>query len=129
EYCKPLIQGILTVIFILIPSFLVICWNFYIHYKREDTEIKREDTEIKSIPALFFLNPLAPVLAFLENTYFQWKFLEDQTKKGKENEAKADRYHLKQNVQLKTAITNVLEASLESTFQVTLQMWILFTSQ
>ena len=112
-----------TLIFILVPSFLISCWNVYIHVTDEDEDkilffknlpspriTNLHKFLIPSIYVLIFFSPLAPCMTFFENTYVQMFHLEQR-----------------QLLQLRVAITNVIEATMESTFQFVLQLFIVCT--
>lgn len=72
------INFLLTVFFILLPITLLSTWNLYIHVTQQDILpiFKLLPSFLRvSLYTLIFLTPLAPVMAYLENTYAQMKHM------------------------------------------------------
>ncbi|KAG0722111.1 Ankyrin-1 [Chionoecetes opilio] len=72
------INFLLTVFFILLPITLLSTWNLYIHVTQQDILpiFKLLPSFLRvTLYTLIFLTPLAPVMAYLENTYAQMKHM------------------------------------------------------
>ncbi|XP_045107330.1 uncharacterized protein LOC123502158 isoform X2 [Portunus trituberculatus] len=149
------INFLLTVFFILLPITLLSTWNLYIHVTQQDILpiFKLLPSFLRvSLYTLIFLTPLAPVMAYLENTYAQMKHMNVTARQMQEvgvdsksynsfpphGPTKTYRHHmrdmeirkyydLKHVAQMRVAITNVMEATLESAFQLILQLYIVGT--
>ncbi|CAL4148161.1 unnamed protein product, partial [Meganyctiphanes norvegica] len=148
------INFVLTVFFILLPITLLSMWNLYIHVTQPDIlpVFRRLPKFLKiSVYTFIFLTPLAPIMAYFENTYAQMKHMnvtarqmqEADNKPGynsfpAQSNTKTYRHHmrdqkirkyydLKHVAQMRVAITNVMEATLESAFQLILQLYIVGT--
>ncbi|XP_068235366.1 uncharacterized protein [Palaemon carinicauda] len=144
---------VLTVFFILLPISLLSMWNLYIHVTQPDIlpQFRRLPSFLRvSVYTFIFLTPLAPVMAYLENTYAQMKHMNVTARQMQEVDSKSYNsfpshgntktyrhhmrdqkirkyYDLKHVAQMRVAITNVMEATLESAFQLILQLYIVGT--
>ncbi|RXG57649.1 Ankyrin-1 [Armadillidium vulgare] len=147
------INFVLTVFFILLPMSLLSMWNLYIHVTQPDIlPLFRKLPRLLRglLYTLVFLTPLAPVMAYLENTYAQMKHMNVTARSLQEVDSKSCNsfpsygntktyrhhlrdqkirkyYDLKHVAQMRVAITNVMEATLESAFQLILQLYIVGT--
>ncbi|KAB7507544.1 Ankyrin-3 [Armadillidium nasatum] len=147
------INFVLTVFFILLPMSLLSMWNLYIHVTQPDIlPLFRKLPRVLRglLYTLVFLTPLAPVMAYLENTYAQMKHMNVTARSLQEVDSKSCNsfpsygntktyrhhlrdqkirkyYDLKHVAQMRVAITNVMEATLESAFQLILQLYIVGT--
>ncbi|XP_042233704.1 uncharacterized protein LOC121873891 [Homarus americanus] len=158
------INFVLTMFFILLPITLLSMWNLYIHVTQPDIlpVFRRLPSFLRmSVYTIIFLTPLAPVMAYLENTYAQMKHMNVTARQMQEEclcklelDTKVDSksynsfpthgntktyrhhmrdmkirkyYDLKHVAQMRVAITNVMEATLESAFQLILQLYIVGT--
>ncbi|XP_047740699.1 uncharacterized protein LOC108682971 isoform X3 [Hyalella azteca] len=148
---------VLTVFFILLPTTLLSLWSLYIHVTQADILpiFKNMPSVLRLLLyVLVFLTPLAPIIVYLENTYAQMKHMNVTSRQMQENNSsntnntraesntagttKTYRHHtrdqkirkyydLKHVAQMRVAITNVMEATLESAFQLILQLYIVGT--
>ncbi|KAK4313729.1 hypothetical protein Pmani_014950 [Petrolisthes manimaculis] len=151
--CQFKINFVLTLFFILLPITLLSMWNLYIHVTQPDIlpVIHNLPSFLRvSFYTFIFLTPLAPVMAYFENTYAQMKHMNVTAKQMQEVDSKSyysfpahgstktyrhairDKeirkcYDLKHVAQMRVAITNVMEATLESAFQLILQLYIVGT--
>ncbi|XP_076044975.1 uncharacterized protein LOC143027554 isoform X2 [Oratosquilla oratoria] len=147
------INFVLTLFFILLPIVILSMWNLYIHVTQPDILpiFRRVPAFLRvSLYTLIFLTPLAPVMAYLENTYAQMKHMNVTARQMQEVDSKSYQsfcshgntktyrhhmrdmkirkyYDLKHVAQMRVAITNVMEATLESAFQLILQLYIVGT--
>ncbi|XP_069182375.1 uncharacterized protein [Procambarus clarkii] len=147
------INFVLTMFFILLPITLLSMWNLYIHVTQPDIlpVFRRLPSFLRvSVYTFIFLTPLAPVMAYLENTYAQMKHMNVTARQMQEVDSKSYNnfpshgntktyrhhmrdmkirkyYDLKHVAQMRVAITNVMEATLESAFQLILQLYIVGT--
>ncbi|KAG7176681.1 Ankyrin-1-like 6 [Homarus americanus] len=147
------INFVLTMFFILLPITLLSMWNLYIHVTQPDIlpVFRRLPSFLRmSVYTIIFLTPLAPVMAYLENTYAQMKHMNVTARQMQEVDSKSYNsfpthgntktyrhhmrdmkirkyYDLKHVAQMRVAITNVMEATLESAFQLILQLYIVGT--
>ena len=72
------INFILTVFFILLPITFMSMWNLYIHVTQPDIIpfFRKLGYVLRVLLyTLIFLTPLAPLMAYLENTYAQMKHM------------------------------------------------------
>ncbi|XP_047483695.1 uncharacterized protein LOC125035380 isoform X1 [Penaeus chinensis] len=147
------INFVLTLFFILLPITLLSLWNLYIHVTQPDIlPVFRLLPSFLRVTmySVIFLTPLAPVMAYLENTYAQMKHMNVTARQMQEVDSKSYNslggpgntktyrhhmrdqkirkyYDLKHVAQMRVAITNVMEATLESAFQLILQLYIVGT--
>ncbi|XP_027215581.1 uncharacterized protein [Penaeus vannamei] len=147
------INFVLTLFFILLPITLLSLWNLYIHVTQPDIlpVFRLLPSFLRvTLYSVIFLTPLAPVMAYLENTYAQMKHMNVTARQMQEVDSKSYNslggpgntktyrhhmrdqkirkyYDLKHVAQMRVAITNVMEATLESAFQLILQLYIVGT--
>ncbi|XP_071522835.1 uncharacterized protein [Panulirus ornatus] len=147
------INFVLTWFFIMLPITLLCMWNLYIHVTQPDIlpVFRRLPSFLRvSVYTFIFFTPLAPVMAYLENTYAQMKHMNVTARQKQEVDSKSYNsfpthgntktyrhhmqdmkirkyYDLKHVAQMRVAITNVMEATLESAFQLILQLYIVGT--
>lgn len=72
------INFVLTLFFILLPITLLSLWNLYIHVTQPDIlpVFRLLPSFLRvTLYSVIFLTPLAPVMAYLENTYAQMKHM------------------------------------------------------
>ncbi|KAB7495815.1 putative ankyrin repeat protein [Armadillidium nasatum] len=132
----------LTVFFLLCPMIFLGIWNFYIHLTQQDifpgfNKMPRIQRGI--LYFFLFTTPLGPIVSFMENTYAQIHYMtktseisvnhldEDASVIQPSGDRLREYYNLKHVSQMRVAINNVMEASLESAFQLVLQLYILGT--
>lgn len=85
--CQLKINFVLTLFFILLPITLLSMWNLYIHVTQPDILpiIHNLPNFLRvSFYTFIFLTPLAPVMAYLENTYAQMKHMNVTAKQMQE---------------------------------------------
>ncbi|CAL4119699.1 unnamed protein product [Meganyctiphanes norvegica] len=130
------IYAYLTLFFTILPMILVWIWHLVIHLTRDKTLPVFQRLSKFSKILSFCIPPLAPAMTNFENAYAQWKYMDitqrdepaglhDEELDAKQLDQKISKYYkLKHAAQMKAAISNIIEATFESAFQLILQLYL-----
>ncbi|KAL7632383.1 UNVERIFIED_CONTAM: hypothetical protein RMT77_017309 [Armadillidium vulgare] len=132
----------LTVFFLVCPMTFLGIWNIYIHLTQQDIlpGFNKMPRILRGIVYfLLFATPTGPIISFMENTYAQIHYMSKTSKISVNHLDEGtsviqpsggrlrEYYNTKHVSEMRVAISNVIQASLESAFQLVLQLYILGT--